>query len=287
MTRNSTKDAAEALLRQLPSVIGACVREDVNGHPREVHLLVRAGPNLRHFAYDVRDLLEERLGLPVDQRIISIAQLAPGRQPGPRLAAAAALPDAPDTTETAQTTGAAGAAAAETAAAQADFEGQAVHRRDAVPVAETEPAYPRVRFAGITTESMDNRVRVEVSLAIDDESRAGEAVGLDTAPARLRTVAAATLHAADATCTGRARFEVEHVATIGSFQRDYVLVSVLASSPYLGRAPVQLVGAHPVELDAESAAALAALKAINRTLSLMLRLPTGTSPRARPRSARA
>lgn len=71
-----TKAAAEAILRELPSVLGASVREDVNGHPREVHLLVHAEADARALSRDVRDLLEERLKVPVDQRVISIAQLA-------------------------------------------------------------------------------------------------------------------------------------------------------------------------------------------------------------------
>lgn len=76
MPERHTKHEAEAVLRELPSVLGAFVREDVHGHPREVHLLVRPGPTPRDLARDVRELLEERLGVPVDQRVISIAQLA-------------------------------------------------------------------------------------------------------------------------------------------------------------------------------------------------------------------
>lgn len=76
MPRLHTKEAAETLLRELPSVLGAFVREDINGHPREIHLLVSPGPNVKLLAQDVRDLLEERLEVPIDHRIISIAQLA-------------------------------------------------------------------------------------------------------------------------------------------------------------------------------------------------------------------
>ena len=76
MSRVHTKEAAESLLRELPSVLGAFVREDVNGHPREIHLLVSPGPSVKLLAQDVRDLLEERLEVPIDHRIISIAQLA-------------------------------------------------------------------------------------------------------------------------------------------------------------------------------------------------------------------
>src|SRR5690606_33429724 len=84
MTRIHTKEAAEAILRELPSVVGAFVREDVNGHPREVHLLISPGPDPASLARDVRALLEERLGVTVDQRVISIAQLAD--PPAPRAA---------------------------------------------------------------------------------------------------------------------------------------------------------------------------------------------------------
>jgi hypothetical protein len=86
---------------------------------------------------------------------------------------------------------------------------------------------------------------------------------------------------------GRARFEVEHVTWRRAFERDYVLVTVLVSSPYLGRARSRSAGAHPVEMDAESAAALAALKAVNRTLSLVLRLPESRGPRQRQASRRS
>ena len=228
-------------------MIGAFVREDVHGHPREIHLLVRAGPNPRLLAYDVRDLLEERLGIPVDQRVISIAQLAPGKEPGPILARRTAerhpIAAAPSVAE------------------------------EPVPAESDHPAADaRVRFTGISIESMDKRVSIHVSLDLDGTEYRGEGLGLDSAPARLRTAASATLQAVDATCVGRARFEVEHVAVVRAFERDYVLVTAMVSSPFLGRKPIPLVGAQPVEVDAESAASLAALKAVNRTLSLVLHL---------------
>ncbi|HEX2166879.1 MAG TPA: hypothetical protein VHG09_06525 [Longimicrobiales bacterium] len=250
MTREGTKKAAEAVLCELPSVIGAFVREDVHGHPREIHLLVRSGPNPRHLAYDVRDLLEERLGIPVDQRVISIAQLAPGKEPGPILARRSAA------------AGAGAASGPESPAPETQLE----------PEPEPEETDARVRFTGISAESADKRVRVQVTLELDDVEVTGEESGLDTAPARMRTAVAATLQAVDTTCVGRARFEVEHVSLVRAFERDYVLVTVMVSSPFLGRKPIPLVGAQPVEVDTESAAALAALKAVNRTLSLVLRL---------------
>jgi hypothetical protein len=275
MNTDSTKQVAEALLRELPSVIGACVREDVHGHPREIHLLVRAGPNPRHLAYDVRDLLEERLGIPIDQRVISIAQLAPGKRPGPMLAGGAAASDAP-----------APAVAPEASATAAPVVDEVAGAEPAGQDDEAaEPTEPRLLFTGISTESMDNRVRIRISLDFNGTEHRGEAAGLDTAAARLHTCAAATLQAVDRTCAGRARFEVEQISVVRAFEREYVLISSMVSSPYLGRRPIALVGAHPVELDGESAVALAALKAVNRILSPLLRLggPVVVRPRSRVR----
>jgi hypothetical protein len=256
MSRDSTKEAAEALLRELPSVIGACVREDVYGHPREIHLLVRSGPNPRHLAYDVRDLLEERLGIPVDQRVISIAQIAPGRE--------SSIPVR-------------GERSADSAVSEES--GTAAPTDDPAEAKE-----PRIRFTGISTQSVGNRVSVRISLDLDGTDYTAEVTGLDTAAARLRACAAATLQAVDSTCVGRARFEVEQVSSVRAFERDYVLVTVLASSPYLGRGPIPLVGAQPIELDGESAVALASLKAVNRTLSLLLRLDGSSTARSRARA---
>lgn len=272
MKTEGTKETAEAALRELPSVIGAFVREDVHGRPREVHLLVRAGPNPRHLAYDVRDLLEERLGIPIDQRVISIAQIAPGREPGPllRQASAAAPSSPPPAIDAAPGRGPATAAPA-----------------TVKPSAPVVRAPARMVFDGITTDAVQNRMRIRVELRLDDETHAAEAVGLDTAPARLRAAAAATLKAVDRSCVGRARFEVEHVTVVQAFERDYVVVAALVSSPYLGRRPIPLVGAQPVEMDVESAAAFAALKAVNRTLSLILRLDDSGGPRDRSRARRS
>jgi hypothetical protein len=93
---------------------------------------------------------------------------------------------------------------------------------------------------------------------------------------RIRAAAAATLDA-----VGRAspplRLELEAASIVSALERDYAIVSALASAPPLGRRPLRLVGAHPVEDDADTAAALAALKALNRTVA---RLLAETSPAA-------
>ncbi|HUG42106.1 MAG TPA: hypothetical protein VMM12_16680 [Longimicrobiales bacterium] len=231
MKRISTKTAAEAILRELPSILGAYVSEDLEGHPREIHLLVRAGPEPGGLARDIRNLLEERLGIPIDQRVISIAQLA----------------------------------------------------RDAVPEADTpdleeenRPRAPRGAggrpiFAGLESTVSAGHVRVAVRLEWRGETAEGTAEAADTQPGRARAAATATLNSAmEAAWNEELRFELDFASLVQALDGEYVLVSVLGMSPRLGRRPLPLVGAQPVEGDVEAAAALATLKAINRVLSLAL-----------------
>ncbi len=242
MPNSGTKEAAEAVLRELPSVVGAFVREDVNGHPREVHLLIRPGPRPRDLARDVRDLLEERLGIPVDQRVISIAQLS---------------------TDAAEAWG-------------VEQEAQAPHLRleyaDAVfdPEPELlEPRAGRVRFTGAEANVSAGRVRVRVHVDLGGAEYLGEAVELMGGGGRVRAAANAMLDAAQRAAPTM-RLELEGASTVRALDRDYVMVAALASAPQLGRRPVRLVGAHPIEDDEDTAAALATLKALNRTFARVL-----------------
>ena len=226
MERIHTKEAAESVLRELPSVLGAFVREDVNGHPREVHLLVSPGPNVKLLAADVRDLLEERLGVPVDQRVISIAQLAED---------------------------------------VAEF-------GDASLEDLTEPVAPeyRTRFVGVEAESRDQRIMVRCRLQQGDEFFDGEATELDVGNGRARATVAATLKACGKVIENRFRLEIESISTTRAFDREYILVGIIAGAARFSRGLMHLVGAQPVEHDIESAAALATLKAVNRVLSKVL-----------------
>jgi hypothetical protein len=260
MAKGEMKEAAEAALRELPSVIGAFVKEDVYGHPREIHLLIRPGPDPRYLAHDVRDLLEERLGIPVDQRVISIAQLAAATTEPEPASVGEAEPGAGD-----QVVGRADADAAP---------GSLAPDRLAPAEAAGEPhdASPRLRFLGVETQARDARVLVRARLAAGAQELRGEAVDLEAASGRARAGAAAALQAVSGAANLQGRFELENASVIRIEDREYVLVSAFASSPYLGRRPLSLAGAQQVEVDIESAAALAALKAVNRVVSLMLRL---------------
>ena len=246
MSNTGTKDAAEAVLRELPSVVGAFVREDIHGHPREIHLLIRPGPRPRDLARDVRELLEERLGIPVDQRVISIAQLS----------GEAAEAWNGETTRMLRIE-------------------HSSRAPDPVPPDLGESARPgRLRFTGAEATVSAGRVTIRVHVDLEGAEYVGHCVEPLAGGGRIRAAAAATLDAA-----GRAsppiRLELEAASIVRALERDYAIVSALASAPPLGRRPLRLVGAHPVEDDADTAAALAALKALNRTVARLL--PAGTS----------
>ncbi|NJD10403.1 MAG: hypothetical protein FIB01_08205 [Gemmatimonadetes bacterium] len=258
MAKGDVKEAAEAALRELPSVVGAFVKEDVYGHPREIHLLIRPGPDPRYRAHDARDLLEERLGIPVDQRVISIAQLAAPTQE--------ALPEAPE-----------GTADPDVAAEPSDEPGSGGYAVGTAPASEPaavrpRDVEPRLQFLGGETLARDARGLVRARLSSGGQELQGEAVELEAASGRARAGAAAALHAISGAANLQGRLELENATVVRVEDRDYVLASVLASSPYLGRRPLSLAGAQPIEVDVESAGALAALKAVNRVASLMLRL---------------
>jgi hypothetical protein len=221
MAKIHTRQAAEAALRELPSVLGAYVREDINGHPREVHVLIGPGPDARFLAIDIREMLEERLGVPVDQRVISIAQLA-----------------------------------------ETEFLDQ-VRTPEAAPARQ---AASRLRFDALETETRDGMVIVRVRLSRGDQVVTGECTEVEVPQARLRGAAVATLNAVSAGSGERFRLQLENVSLVRSFGREYAMVVVLASAAELGRRPLSLFGAHPIEDAPEQGAALAVLKAINRVI---------------------
>lgn len=235
MPLRHTKAEAEAVLRELPSVIGAFVREDVYGHPREVHLLVKPGPMARDLARDVRDLLEEKLGVPVDQRVISIAQVA---ENGPTLDEAL---------------------------------GRGAHAPAAA--AEPEPEAPtqrRLTLVRVETTRSLGWIEARVVLARGDEEFEGSAREVETSAGAPRAGARATGAAITAACEPALRVDVDTVSLLAAFDREQVLVSATGASRLFGRSLRTLVGAHPVEADYVEAGALAMLKATNRVAALAL-----------------
>jgi len=278
MKKVHTKEAAEAILRELPSVRGAFVREDVYGHPREIHVLVGPGPEPRLLARDIRDLLEERLGVPVDQRVISIAQLSEnidglpigGQSAAGEEMAAATSPSAASPASPASPATATSAVSSATAAPAAGPGGAAKTEVATPPNPEAVRRAYRLVFDGLEATVRGGRIEIRVRVTWKGQFFEGRAEDLDGGNGRVRAVATATLRAASEACAGKMHLELEAASVVRALGNDYVLVSVIAVSPLLGRKPVHLAGAHPYTTGDE-AAVLAALHATNRVVALALR----------------
>lgn len=254
MARSGSKEQAERILQELPSVLAAYVREDIGGNPREVHLLVAPGPDVRELARDIRNLLEERMGVAIDQRIISIAQLSES-------AAELALPlnepvgdeAAPEPDDLSPTESSESVTAIRPGT------------RGPPPLAE-----PRLVYEGFECWTRDGEAAVRVRTSWRGSTFEGEARDVDSTAGRIRAAATATLAAATAACRSSMTFNLEGASLARVVDHDVVLVSAFASSPVLGRRPVHVVGAHPLDSDHEEAAVLASLKAIARVAALGL-----------------
>ncbi|MCI0432610.1 MAG: hypothetical protein L0271_03025 [Gemmatimonadetes bacterium] len=237
MDHPDLKTAAESVLRELPAVVGVFVRPDAFGHPREIHLLIGPGPKPREFAEHVKAVLEDRLRIPIDQRIISIAQVA----------------DAPATTAP-------------------------------EPEPQVLPAVQeRVRLDHVESSTIEGRVTVRARLLTGAHEFEGEATELESGSGRSRAAARAVLAACDRLTEAGGRFSLEFAILVAGTEADYILCSATVSAQRLGRRSERVFGAHPIEDQVETAAALATLKAVNRLLSFLLNGQAARSPRARIR----
>ena len=225
-----TKAEAEAVLRELPSVLGAFVREDVYGHPREVHLLVKSGTIPRDLAKDVREMLEEKLGVPVDQRVISIAQVA--ENGGTTLAEAMGPADGGRSSDA--------------------------------------PQIRRVQMIRVESSRSLGWIETHAFVRRGEAEFEGTAREVESARGSVRAGARAMAAAVSNACAPALRVDIETVALLSAFDGDHALVSLAAASPLFGRSVRTLVGAHPVETDAVESGALAVLKATNRVVELAL-----------------
>lgn len=269
MSKVTTRAAAEEAIQELPDVIGVSVREDIHGHPREVHILIAPGPNPRDLARTVRMLLQERLGREIDQRIISIAQLARNLE---------ANGSRKNETRSAEPTreGTASAAPAVFSHGLGGSLDNGAGPGVAAPKQMTSgrgtdsAPTPRVIFQGVESTSRGGRIAVGITLSWRGEFFTGRGEDLVGGDGGIRAAARATLAALMLATDGRIRLDLESATRVRALGREYVVIASRASAQELGRRPMTLVGAQPIELDVETAAALATLQSLNRVLVRIL-----------------
>jgi hypothetical protein len=229
--RSPIEAGAERLLCSLTGIVSARVVADRDGHLQEVHVLATDDLHPKQVVRNVESALRAGLGLDLDRRIVSVAQVrAEDVEPDPRAGHAPRSDRA------------------------------AVHAAAPVPAA---PAPPRGRllFARFDARcDTAQRAMCRVVLARDDREFVGTGEGPATVPGRAEAAARAVF-AALADANEAQPLGLEGVSVVDAHGRTYVLV---AACGLQGRRFVSLAGAAPLTRSPEEAAILASLQAANR-----------------------
>lgn len=224
-------ESVEQALEGLTDVRSAKIVADGAGGILAVHVVSSSDRSGKQIARDVESVLVAKLGLAIDHRKISIAQVD-------------AEPVAPETA----------------AAAPAP----AVEPEKALPLRGLAPVDRRIEFIGVSVAQSQNRAEARVELAMGEVTSAAAVNGVDASASVLRIVADATLQAVQQFYEDGGLFAVTAVeqATVGGKPVIVVDVSHLAE-----RQEKTLLGACPVSgRDLPRATALATLDAVNRFL---------------------
>lgn len=233
------QEDVERTLTGLKDVRSARIIADDNGNILEVHAVASAGRSPKQIARDVESMLVAKLGMLIDHRKISIAQVEGEDE---------------------------------------SAEDQTVEPRqseeleyEAGPESEVEvperlylwSGERRVRFVGVSVAQSQLKAEARVELALNGLDTIAAAEGADSPDAVLRLVAEATLTAIQQFLEGDHVFSVNAVEEVTVGGKPTVVVNICLVTDGDER---DLVGACGVNRDSIRAAALATLDAVNRFL---------------------
>ena len=247
---DSAEDA-ERLLGSLAGVVSAHVVADATGDIVEIHILSSAELHPKQMVRNVESALSAGLGIKVDRRVVSVAQIRSdvdtnGHRPG----SAEPLESEPEVR----------ALVADEPVRDRERERHAAEATAATEDHEAEPAPPRLEFVRYEARRDAEECHCDVVLRAGKDQITGTGAGPVTADGRAEAAARAVFDG-----IGRARPEMKIVleaAVISSSRgREYVIV---AAHAVLDRGTVALAGAAPLTRSPEEAAILAALQATNR-----------------------
>ena len=246
---------AERLLSSLAGIISAHVVTDSLGRPTEIHILSAAEFHPKQVVRNVESALSAGLGITIDRRIVSVAQV--------RAAATNGHPPADDDADSApaQATARIAEGADRGPDRPADRNGAARTAPDR-PAPRLEPRQEpaRLEYVRFAARRDAERCACDVILRDGDHEVTGTGAGPDTAAGRAEAAARAVL---DAITKARkdVRLVLDGAVISASRGRSFVIVSAHA---LLDRTNVALAGAAPMARSPEEAAILAALQATNR-----------------------
>ncbi len=232
-----TEQEIERLLRSLEGIASARVSSDGYGRVVAIHILALPTFHPKQVVRNVESAMSAGLGIVVDRRVISVAQM----QETPAGEVPYAPPDARETNN--------GERAADGRAAAAPH----------VP----EPERPRGRLVFMSYDARtqpNHEMLCRVTVRHDKEHFSGSATGNSTTLGRAQAAARALF---SAITDGREldNFVLDDVALVQSLGRSFILVAAHAQQ---GRALQPLTGVALLTRAPEEAAILASLQAVNR-----------------------
>lgn len=223
------ENEVERLLCSLAGVVSARVVANPLGRLDEIHILASPLFGPKQIVRNVESALAAGLGIVIDRRIISVAQIRrDALEPVAPFISEAAEPGAPR------------------------------------PVLEPRPAPPpsaRLVFVRYDARSRTNaETECRVTMRRDATEFTGEGIGAGTTPGRALAGARAAF-AAIASAVADRELGLEAATTVESNGRAFVLIAARALE---GREAVPLTGVAPLDRSPEEAAILASLQATNR-----------------------
>ena len=232
----------EEAIHALRDVRSVSIVPDDDGGILEVHVVSDSDRQPKRVARDVESLIVAKLGMAIDHRKISVAQVDGG--------------DGED----------------QVAPAAVAEEGAEVVSEEAVVPDETPPPPElrhlapldlRIEFIGVSVAQAQDRAEARVELRLDGIETAAAAGGPDSAVSVQRLICEATLDAINQFIEEGGTFSVAGVEESRVGGVETILVNVCHLSD---RHEIALIGACPVGGDLTRAVSLATLDAVNRFL---------------------
>ncbi|HUG42573.1 MAG TPA: hypothetical protein VMM12_19065 [Longimicrobiales bacterium] len=244
---------AERLLASLAGVVSAHVVTDSIGRIVEIHILSAAGVHPKQVVRNVESALSAGLGIEIDRRIVSVAQIRATSDDGEGA-------DGRTLSGAAEPPGNGGADRTGTGQAPPTRNGAATGKGGQEPRVQDRVAAARLEYVKFHSMRDAELCACDVMLRDGDRLITGRGSGPDTAAGRAEAAARGVL---DAIVQARpdVRLELEGAAISASRGRAYVIISATA---LLDRMTVPLAGAAPLARSPEEAGILAALQATNR-----------------------
>jgi hypothetical protein len=264
MTNAATHPEAEVerLLRSLAGIVSAKVVSDTLGRVGEIHVLASDRLHPKQVVRNVESALSAGLGIVIDRRVVSVAQVRMEEYRAQLEAGTEAWPAAGGSEPVAQAAVPLPVARAQPLRGPVPGGGGSPSDPESAPLSLL--AEERYVFVGYDVRNQTNRETVcHVTIARGQEHYTGSGTGASTAVGRAQA-AARGLFAALRTAREVEDLLIETASLVEAHGRSYVLVSAQAVS---GRRTEPLTGVAALQRSPEEAAVLAGLQAVNRWAS--------------------